>query len=113
MELFLGLQEKKESTSCSRRYGQQRNGEYKEVVRICREKIRKTKAKLELNLATVIKENKKLFYKYINSKRRTNTNFHPLLDVVGNLTTEEKAELLNAFFTSFFKSQINFPWGTT
>ena len=35
-------------------------GEYKEVVRRCREKIRKAEAQHELNLATVVKENKKL-----------------------------------------------------
>ena len=30
------------------------------------------------------------------------------------MTTEdkEKAEVLNAFFTSAFKSQTNYPWGT-
>ena len=35
--------------------------EYKEVVRMCREKIRKAKAHSELNLADGVKENKKLF----------------------------------------------------
>jgi len=38
---------------------------------MCREKIRKAKAQLELSLATEVKENKKLFYKYINRKRKT------------------------------------------
>ena len=38
--------------------------EYKEVVKMCREKIRKAKAQLELNLAAGVKGNKKLFYKY-------------------------------------------------
>ena len=36
--------------------------EYKEVVKMCREKIRKAKAQLELNLAAGVKGNKKLFY---------------------------------------------------
>ena len=64
-------------------------------LRICGEKIRGAKAMFELNLATVVKENKKLFYKYINSKRRAKDNLHPLLDVAGNMTTEnkEKAEV--------------------
>jgi len=39
-------------------------GEYKEVVRRCREKIRKAEAQHELNLATVVKENKKLSMGY-------------------------------------------------
>ena len=30
---------------------------YKDVVRLCREKIRRVKAQLELSLATAIKEN--------------------------------------------------------
>jgi len=53
-------------------------------------------------LAAGIKENKKLFYKYLNSKRRAKENLHPLLDVVGIMTSEgkEKAEVFNAFFTS-------------
>ena len=69
--------------------------EYKEVVKMCREKIRKAKAQLKLNLAIGVKENKKLFYKYINSKRRAKDNLHPLLDVSGDMTTEnkEKAEV--------------------
>jgi len=88
--------------------------EYRELIRTCREKIRKAEAELELNLATVIKENKKHFYKYFNSKRRAKENLHPLLDAAGNVTTEdkEKAEVLNAFFTSLFKSQTNYPQGT-
>jgi len=58
--------------------------------------------------------NKKCFYKYINSKRRAKENLHPLLDAVGNVTTEdkEKAEVLNAFFTCVLNSQTNYCWGT-
>ena len=66
---------------------------------------------IELNLAAGVKGNKKLFYKYINSKRRTRENLHSLLDEAGNVTTEdkEKADLLNAFFTSVFKTQNGYP----
>ena len=58
-----------------------------------------------------VKGNKKLFYKFINSKRRTRENLHSLLDEAGNVTTEdeEKADVLNAFFTSVFKSQTCYP----
>ena len=54
------------------------------------------------------------FYKYINSKRTTKENLHFLLDEAGNVTTEdkEKAEFLNAFFTSVFKSQTSYAQGT-
>ena len=63
-------------------------------MRLCREKIRKAKAQLELNLAAAIKDNKKCFYKYVSEKRTARENLPPLLDVEGNLATEdeEKAE---------------------
>ncbi|MCQ4187459.1 reverse transcriptase family protein [Klebsiella pneumoniae] len=112
-ELFLRLREKKR-IYCLWKEGRATENEYKEVVRMCRGEIRKAKAQLEFNLATGVKRNKKLFYKYINSKRRTKENIHSLLDEAGNVTTEdkEKAEVLNAFFTSVFKGQTSYPQGT-
>ena len=53
---------------------------------MCRDKIRKAKAHLELNLATAVKDKRKYFYKYINIKRRTKENLHPLLDAGGKLS---------------------------
>ena len=50
----------------------------------CREKIRKTKAQVELNLSTKVKDNNKYFYKYINCKRRARENLYSLLDAEGN-----------------------------
>ena len=110
-ELFLRLQEKKRIYLLWKKG--QATREYK-VVKMCREKIRKVKAQLELNLAAGVKRNKKLFYTYINSKRRTSENLHCLLDEAGNVITEdkEKAEVLNAFFTSVFTSQTSYPQGT-
>ena len=64
--------------------------EYKEVTKICREKIREAKAQLELNLATVVKDDKIFLYKYVNSKKGTKKSLHPFLNVVGNMTTEDK-----------------------
>ena len=109
-ELFLRLQEKKRIYLLWKE-GRATRKEYKEVVKMCREKIRKAKAQLELNLAAGVKGNKKLFYKYINSKRRTRENLHSLLDEAGIVTTEdkEKADVLNAFFTSVFKRQTSYP----
>ena len=52
--------------------------DYRYVVKLCKKKIRKAKAQLELNLATKVKDNSKYFYKYINSKRRARENLHPL-----------------------------------
>ena len=56
-ELFLRLQEKKRIYLLWKR-GRTTQGEYKEVVSVCREKIRKAKAQFELNLAAGVKENK-------------------------------------------------------
>ena len=83
--------------------------EYRALVRSRREEIRKAKAQLELRLATVVRDNKKCFYKYINNKRASES-LHPLLDVRGNTANkdEEKAEALNAFFASVFNSQASY-----
>lgn len=59
-ELFLRLQEKKRIYLLWKKG--QATREYK-VVKMCREKIRKAKAQLELTLAAGVKRNKKLFYK--------------------------------------------------
>ncbi|KAK4815927.1 hypothetical protein QYF61_010184 [Mycteria americana] len=89
--------------------------DYKGVARLCREKIRRAKAELELNLAAAVKDNKKHFFKYISSKRTAKENLQPHpLDGGGNTVTkdEEKAEVLNAFFASVFNSRANCSLGT-
>lgn len=72
------------------------------------------KASLELNLATIVKDNKKHFYKYINNNRRAKKNLHPLLNAVGSITTgdEEKAYVLDAFSASIFNSHASYLQGT-
>lgn len=45
--------------------------EYRSVVRAFRDMTRKAKAHLQMRLATEIKDNKKVFFKYVNSKRKT------------------------------------------
>jgi len=77
------------------------------VVRACRDATKKAKAHLELKLARDVKNNKKGFFKYISSKRKTRDNVGPLLNEAGVLVTEdaEKTELLNAFFASVFSSK--------
>ncbi|KAK4826477.1 hypothetical protein QYF61_009473 [Mycteria americana] len=94
--------------------GQATQEDYKGVARLCREKIRRAKAELELNLAAAVKDNKKHFFKYISSKRRAKENLQPLVDGGGNTVTkdEEQAEVLNAFFASVFNSRANCSLGT-
>ncbi len=67
--------------------GQATHEEYRDLVRSCREEMRKAKAQLEHNLAAVVRDNKKCFYKYVNDKKRAKENLHPLLDAGGNIVT--------------------------
>lgn len=50
---------------------------------LCREKIRKLKAQLELNLATAIEDSKEWGCKCISNNSRTKENFPSLWDVAG------------------------------
>ncbi|PKU32960.1 hypothetical protein llap_16734 [Limosa lapponica baueri] len=63
--------------------------EYRNVVRVCRDAMRKAKAHLELNLARDVKDNKKSFFKYISSKRKTRENVGPLQNEVDLPLVEE------------------------
>jgi len=72
------------------------------------------KAQLELRLATVVRDNKKCFYKYINNKKRDKEDLHPLLHARRSIATkgEKKAEVLNALFASVFNDQTGYSQGT-
>ena len=52
----------------------------------------------------------KYFYKYMNSKRRARKILHPLLDTKGNTVTkdQDKAEVINAFFSLVFNSRTSY-----
>ncbi|KFQ24241.1 hypothetical protein N331_03502, partial [Merops nubicus] len=84
--------------------GQVSWGEYREAARLCRDKVRKVKVQLELNLARDTKKNKKGFYKYLNQKRKAKEGVPTLVTNNGELATsdKEKDEVLNNFFASVF-----------
>lgn len=63
--------------------GQATHQDYKGAMRLCREKTRRAKAQLELDLNTGEKDHKKCFCKYISNKM-ANENLHPLLHAEGN-----------------------------
>ncbi|KAJ7421937.1 hypothetical protein BTVI_16117 [Pitangus sulphuratus] len=71
--------------------------------------IRQMRQAAKLSLAKDAKDNKKYFFKYINSKRKTKNNVCPLLSGRKILVTEdiEKAEVLNVFFAFIFTDKTS------
>ena len=109
-----GTQGKKRRVGHLWKKGQATQEDYKDVARLCRKKIRRARAQLELNLAMAIKGKNKCFYKYMSSKGRAKDNLHASLDVGGNIATkdEEKAEVLHAFIASALNSKTSCSQGT-
>lgn len=69
---------------------------------------------LDLNLDTVIKDNRKCFYKNtIARKGGLRKNLHFLLDVRGNIMTKDEEKVLNAFFASVCNSETSCSPGTS
>ncbi|CAM4537371.1 unnamed protein product [Lepidochelys kempii] len=77
---------------------------YLNEVRTCRDKVRKAKGHVELNLAKGIKTNSKRFYNHINKKQKKKEEVGPLnsedgVEVKDNLGL---AQYLNKYFASVF-----------
>ena len=83
--------------------------EYREIIRVAREQVRKAKALTGLKRARDVKGNKKEFYRYVNDRRKMRENVGPLQKETGDLVTQpvEKAEVLNDFFASAFNSKCS------
>ncbi|CAM5088463.1 unnamed protein product [Eretmochelys imbricata] len=83
--------------------------EYKNIARACRSEIRKAKSHLELQLARVVKSNKKGFFRYVSNKKKVKESVGPLLNEGGNLVTKdvEKANVLSAFFACVFMNKVS------
>ena len=70
---------------------------------VCRDRIRKAKAQMELNLARDVKD-KKGFYRYIVRRRQAKESVSPLMKGDGELASSgiEEADVLNECFASDF-----------
>ena len=77
--------------------------EYRAVVCVCRDRIRKAKVQTELNLARDVKDNKKGFYRYLG-RRQAKESSPPLIKGNGELASSNigKAEVLSECFASVF-----------
>ena len=51
--------------------------EYRDTARLCRNRVRKAKAQLELNLTRDARNNKKGFYRYVRQKRKVKESVPP------------------------------------
>lgn len=80
---------------------------YEEAKSTCNTVVKKAKIEYEKNLAENIKENNKAFWAYVRSKSKTKETIGNLEDSTGEIKSEskEKAEILNAFFTSVFTKE--------
>ena len=75
--------------------------EYRNAVGACRDTTKKANAHLELNIAKEVKDNRKGFFKHVNSKRKTRENADPLLNEVGALVTEDTKKADTECFLCF------------
>jgi hypothetical protein len=82
--------------------------EYAKTRNQVKSAIRKAKANMEKEIAQNAKSNPKIFWKYANSKRKTNTGISELKfkseegEERKTTTDREKAEVLASFFSSVF-----------
>lgn len=95
-ELPLELGQKKKINDLYKR-GLASQGDYRAVVHICRDKTRKVKAQLEL--ASVVSDNKKRLFQVRQQQEEPKENIRPTFCESGHLTSkaDEKTEIFKAF----------------
>ena len=81
--------------------------EYKAVVHVCGDRVRKAKTQMELNFMRDVKDNKKGFYRYVGRKRQAKKSVPPLMKGSGELASSDigKVEVLSEYFASVFTGQ--------
>ena len=77
---------------------------YDEAKRSAIYHVRQAKYEYERSIATNMKEDNKIFWKFIQSKTKSKENIPCIMDENGELQTDNKikVELLNKFFQSVF-----------
>jgi len=93
-------------------YRKYKDATHPAYIRACKEArvlTRKAKKQFEHKLASKIKEDRKSFFAYVRSKRKSKVNVSPLVDSNGELVSESKAkaEMLNDFFSSVFTKELD------
>ena len=82
--------------------------EHRAAVQPSRDRVRKSKADLEFDLARDVKGNNKGFYKHRNVQKTTGKNVGLLLSVQGDCDKSHgKSEILCAAFASVFTTKTN------
>ena len=66
---------------------------------------RRSKEKFERKLAQNIKSDTKSFFAYVRTKSRTKDKLAPLVDRYGELSLDDRKNILNTFFGSMFTTE--------
>ena len=82
---------------------------YEEARNEANRLVRKAKYEYERSIAINMKEDSKIFWKFIQSKTKTKENSPCIIDEHGEINTDDriKAELMNKFVQSVFTVEVD------